>query len=1066
MSQIVDEMPDTPSTVVTGNPFPGLRPFKIEESHLFFGREGQSDEVLLKLSKSRFVGVIGPSGSGKSSFIYCGVLPILYGGFLTDASPNWEVVVTRPGAGPIDNLAESLLKSSREYNAADTEDKKIKRTIVSTLLRSSSLGLVEAIQQSRRSEDINYLILVDQFEELFRFKDSTDPGSVDETLAFVNLLMEAINYTDAPIYVGITMRSDFIGDCAQFPELTRKINDSHYLIPQMTREQKRRAVEGPVAVGGAHISPRLVQQLLNDLGDNPDQLPILQHALMRTWSYWTQYKDYEDELLDLKHYEAIGTMTEALSQHANEAYDELDDEQKRICEILFKAITEKRGENFGIRRPTRLNEIAAIADVSEDDVSGVIEKFREQGRSLLTPAYGTPLGSKSMIDISHESLMRIWVRLKNWVDDEADAVQMYQRLAEAAAQYQVGKAGLWRPPDLQLALNWQAKHKPTLVWGQRYHPAFERTMIFLEYSKKEFETEQRIKELEAKRRLQRARSVALVLGGFLVLALLSLVYAIVQQTKAQKAEQEAIAQKNRAVGLQKLADKNAQSAKDEAAAAKIARDQAIAAQKEADIQRIAAENAKKEAEAALVRANIAEADATAQKNAAVKARDAATQSEKQARIAEAAAQKARYVAQAKAMAVKSKELDNDPEQEALIAQQAYLFNNTYGDYAYDNDIYNGLYFALKNQKPEPDPITKNLEGHEKGAARALVTVTKSNRIYSGGSDGRIIRWTYQTDHWVAEVLVSGPDNTPRADYQIYAMDVSPDENWLVAGGASLGDATQNYVELYNLGNMTSPPKRIPGFVQNVEHVEFSPDGKGFYARDNSGHSIRYSDLTSANEVINTKDKINAIALSPDGSKLAGAGDNGVLYIWNLKNNYSVKEAFRNNTISTTGTPVGLTALTYAPDNRHIIIGDDNGQVRSVLEDSTVPAKILSGHRAHIEQIKFNNKGDFFATASWDFTVRLWNWKDLDKQPMVLSDHADWVWSAAFTPDDQQLMVGIHSNNNKAKETIFVWPTQIKAMTGLLCKYVKRNLDKEEWNAFVGSDLTYEKTCSNYPENNK
>src|SRR5882762_11684323 len=565
MSQIVDELPGSPATVGTDNPFPGLRPFKVEESHLFFGREGQSDEVLLKLSKSRFVGVIGPSGSGKSSFIYCGVLPILYGGFLTDASPNWEVVVTRPGAGPIDNLAESLLKTSRDYNYADPEDKKIKRTIVSTLLRSSSLGLVEAIQQSRRSADINYLILVDQFEELFRFKDSTDPGSVDETLAFVNLLMEAVNYPDAPIYIGITMRSDFIGDCAQFPELTRKINDSHYLIPQMTRDQKRRAIEGPVAVGGANVSPRLVQQLLNDLGDNPDQLPILQHALMRTWSYWAQHKDYEGEVLDLKHYEAIGTMSEALSQHANEAFDELDDEQKRICEALFKAITEKRGENFGMRRPTRLNEIAAIADVSEEDVTAVLEKFREPGRSLLTPAYGTPLQSRSMIDISHESLMRIWTRLKNWVDDEAEAVQMYLRLAEAASQYQVGKAGLWRPPDLQLALNWQAKHRPTLVWGQRYHPAFERTMIFLEYSKKEFETEQRIKELEAKRKLQRARVTAIVFGALAGLALIALVYAFVQNGIAR--ENALLAQKN-AIEAQKNADE--------------ANKQKIAAQKSAD----------------------------------------------------------------------------------------------------------------------------------------------------------------------------------------------------------------------------------------------------------------------------------------------------------------------------------------------------------------------------------------------------------------------------------------------------------------------------------------------------
>src|SRR5688572_4962970 len=411
MSQIIDQQ------ISTANPFPGLRPFKIEESHLFFGREGQSDEVLLKLSKHRFVGVIGPSGSGKSSFIYCGVMPILYGGFLTDASPDWEVVVTRPGAGPIDNLAESLLKNNPEYTSSDSEEKKIKRTIFSTLLRSSSLGLVEAIEQTRKDADVNYLVLVDQFEELFRFKESHDANSVNETLAFVNLLMEAVNYPDTPIYVAITMRSDFIGDCAQFPELTRKINDSHYLIPQLTRDQKRKAIEGPVAVGGANIAPRLTQQLLNDLGDNPDQLPILQHALMRTWSYWSDYRDVQEESVDLKHYEAIGTMSEALSLHANEAYDELNEDQKRICEMMFKAITEKRGENFGIRRPTKLNEIAAIADVSEEDVIDVIDRFREQGRSLITPAFGTPIKSKSIVDLSHESLMRICVRLKTWVDD-------------------------------------------------------------------------------------------------------------------------------------------------------------------------------------------------------------------------------------------------------------------------------------------------------------------------------------------------------------------------------------------------------------------------------------------------------------------------------------------------------------------------------------------------------------------------------------------------------------------------------------------------------------------------
>lgn len=1056
MPQHVDEK------VSTLNPFPGLRPFKIEESHLFFGREGQSDEVLLKLSKSRFVGVIGPSGSGKSSFIYCGVLPILYGGFLTDASPNWEVVVTRPGAGPIDNLAESLLKNNKEYLDADPEEKKIKRTIFSTLLRSSSLGLVEAVEQSRRSGDVNYLILVDQFEELFRFKDSTDPNSVNETLAFVNLLIEAINYPDSPIYVAITMRSDFIGDCAQFPELTRKINDSHYLIPQLTRDQKRRAIEGPVAVGGAKITPRLVQQLLNDLGDNPDQLPILQHALMRTWSYWSLYRDYEEEQVDLKHYEAIGTMAEALSMHANEAFDELTDDQKRICEVLFKAITEKRGENFGIRRPTRLNEIAAIADCSEEEIIEVIEKFREPGRSLLTPAFGTPMTSKSMIDISHESLMRIWVRLKNWVDDEAEAVQMYIRLAEAASMYQVGKAGLWRPPDLQLALNWQAKHKPTLIWGQRYHPAFERTLVFLEYSKKEFETEQRIKELEQKRKLQRARRTALVLATATVISLLFLIFAFVQMLEAER--QENLAKENlaRAVESEKEAQKQKDLAVEQKRQADIARDAADEARKDAEAQKIIAQENE-------LKAKQQEAEAQRQKGRAIKNEETAKLNEALAKKNEEAALKAeadskrkRYIAQAKAMALKSKDLTSEGELESLLAQQAYLFNTEYQGEQYDNDIYNGLLQALRTND---HPLTRSLIGHELGAARAMVTLAKDDNIYSGGSDGKIIKWRHVNGQWPAEILV---DRINNPDYQVYSLDVSPDESTLVAAGLYTANEQNNFINVYDLKNMATP-KKVYGFSNSVENVHFTPDGKGIYARDNGGRSIKYSDFNTVKEVVKPPVKINSIDLSADGKKLAGAGENGVLYIWDVTRNFAVTEIPLRTTANT-----HLTAVCWHPHSGQLITGDTDGLVRIVSTVSNAVVRNLPGHEGPIEQIKYNHAASFFASASKDKSVRLWNLSNLNEQPIQLKGHGDWVWTIAFTPNDEQLMVGLQSSRQVIKrgeisneESIWAYPTKIPTMANILCSdFIKRNLTKDEWAIFVGDDLPYETTCSNYPANNK
>ncbi len=1044
MSQFIDE-----TIVEINNPFPGLRPFNIDESHLFFGREGQSDEVLLKLSKSRFVGVIGPSGSGKSSFIYCGVMPILYGGFLTDASPNWEVIVTRPGGGPIDNLAEALLKNNPEYIKSEAEEKKIKRTIFSTLLRSSSLGLVEAIEQTRKEADVNYLVLVDQFEELFRFKDSHSANSVNETLAFVNLLMEAVNYPDAPIYIAITMRSDFIGDCAQFPELTRKINDSHYLIPQLTRDQKRNAIEGPVAVGGAKIAPRLVQQLLNDLGDNPDQLPILQHALMRTWSYWSSYRDVAEEAVDLKHYEAIGTMAEALSMHANEAFDELTEDQKYICEILFKAITEKRGENFGIRRPTKLNEIAAIASVSEEDVIAVVDKFREPGRSLLTPAHGINIISKSMVDISHESLMRIWVRLKNWVDDEADAVQMYTRLAEAASMYQVGKAGLWRPPDLQLALNWQAKHKPTLVWGQRYHPAFERTLIFLEYSKKEWETEQRIKEQEQKNKLKRARVFGIVMATATVISILFLVYAIYAKSIADAASNFAKAETARAKGLQK----DAENSRDEATKAKEAaqrdRDAALAAQKAEAVAKLLAQKnevlAKKNAEEAKRNANTARLNADEANRNALEAKRQGEIATKNA----ADAQRQRYLAIAKAMAVKSKEL-TDPEQEALIAQQAYKFNTQYDGYIYDNDIYNGLYAALKNND---DPLTKSLEAHDRGAARTLVTRPSANQIFSGGSDGKIFRWTEENNHWKSEVIVTS------TDYQYYSIAISPDGNWLAAAGLFPSNEANNYVELYNLNDVKAAPKKIRGYAYAIENVNFTPDSKGFYARDNSGKSIKYSDLTTSKEVIKAPVKINAIDLSVDGNKIAGAGENGSLYVWDVQVNFSVKE------IKDLGQH--LTSVTIAPEGRRIVVGDNTGLLKIYDNQTGFVIRTLPGHESSIEEIQFNHAGNFMATASKDKTVRLWNMNSLKEQPIKLSDHRDWVWSVAFTPDDEQLLASVHSSTETVKgveHTIHAWPTKIPRMASILCGVVNRNMDKDEWETYVG-DNKPQQTCADIPENN-
>ncbi len=165
---------------------------------------------------------------------------------------------------------------------------------------------------------------------------------------------------------------------------------------------------------GAQIAEDLVEQLLADVGDDPDQLPIMQHAMMRTWEYWILNRIGEQPI-GLDHYTAIGTMKEALSVHLEEIFADLrDDKSKYTAEKLFKALTDITQENRGTRRPTKLKEIMTLAESREEELIRVIDNFRKPGCAFLMPSASVGLDLDTIIDISHESIMRVWTRLRNW----------------------------------------------------------------------------------------------------------------------------------------------------------------------------------------------------------------------------------------------------------------------------------------------------------------------------------------------------------------------------------------------------------------------------------------------------------------------------------------------------------------------------------------------------------------------------------------------------------------------------------------------------------------------------
>jgi uncharacterized RDD family membrane protein YckC len=394
--------------------------------------------------------------------------------------------------------------------------------IVETYLNQSAKGIVDAFRKARLPEGTNLLVVADQFEELFRYQkletaDGQNSATQENAIAFVNLLLAAAVEPDCPIYVVITMRSDFLGDCAQFYGLPEAINRAQYLVPRMTREERRASIAGPIGVCDAEITPVLLTRLVNDVGDNPDQLSILQHALHRTWACWESHG--AQGALDLDHYAEIGTMTEALNQDANEAFDLLKTPERiKACEKLFKALTDLGTDSRGIRRPLKLAKLGEIAAPNGDneEIKSIIEVFRDPSRAFLMPPVPEPLEPETVIDISHESLMRVWKRLRTWAEEEANSARQYRRLYDTAALEKIGKARLWRDPDLQLALDWKEEEAPTRAWADLYGGDFESAMAFLERSRAERDHE--LAEMLFLRRWRRWRWLVL----FVVIAGISL----------------------------------------------------------------------------------------------------------------------------------------------------------------------------------------------------------------------------------------------------------------------------------------------------------------------------------------------------------------------------------------------------------------------------------------------------------------------------------------------------------------------------------------------------------------
>ncbi len=498
-------------------PYPGLRAYLTRERDWYFGREEHVDAMLSRLEESRFLAVVGSSGSGKSSLVFAGLIPALIEGQLAgsrhdaDGRPApWSIICFNPGNDPLAELAAAIVQ------AAPKKDDPHLAGYVRAALESGG-GLVEALKVAGVIDpERETLVYADQFEELFRFGEKASRAAQENALRFARLFVDAAEQTEVRLHILLSMRSEFIGQCEAFPGLPEIVSRSQFLAPRLSRKQLERSLSCPAAAVGWKVAADALTAVLNDCGNSPDQLPLAQHILRRMWKRAALAHRRE---LTLEDYNTEGGVRKSIAEHGKDILNELPQPAgTEVTRILFMALCEQREDGPLVRRLSTRAEIEAIAGANSALVPKVIAVFASDDPGFIQEDDG-------WLDVRHEAVLRQWPLISEWRSLEGESETWLHELSQAAKDYgeESDKMELWHGNDLREAEIWFAREKPSEAWAIRHSVKnWEASVRFLELSRQtaaDLEEEKKRDAIKIRRAKERRQNLLLTATGGTALAL-------------------------------------------------------------------------------------------------------------------------------------------------------------------------------------------------------------------------------------------------------------------------------------------------------------------------------------------------------------------------------------------------------------------------------------------------------------------------------------------------------------------------------------------------------------------
>ncbi|BAY48303.1 WD-40 repeat-containing protein [Scytonema sp. HK-05] len=1019
----VTTQPET--EVIPPNPYQGLSAFGEEDAAFFFGRETFVNGLVQAVQKQPLVAVIGPSGSGKSSVVLAGLISQLR------EQGSWLIESFRPGNQPFYQLASALV-SQLEPKMGDTQQLREAAGLAADM-QQGKVTLQQVVSRiTERNPDKRLLLFADQFEELYTLCQVKE-----EQERFADTLLEAIHQKSLTLV--FTLRADFYGYVLSYRPLRDALHEfTPQLLSSMNQEELQAAIQQPAQKLEVQLEDGLTQRILDDVGQEPGNLPLLEFALTRLW------EKQENRELTHQAYDEIGGVKKAIANHAEQIYQQLSEAQQKQAQRIFLQLVRPGEGTEDTRR------LATRAEVGQDNWGLVSYLAGYQARLVVTGRHE----QEDTVEVVHEALIREWGTLREWINANRQFRVWQERLKVALREWKNSNhdsGALLRGVPLTVAEDWLHKRADEMTQEER---------DFIQAS-----AQQRDKE---KQELERSRRLAIiVLGSFSVVALSLAGIAGVGWWSA------AISQIN---SLTNTSDALLNSNGREAVKT------SLKAVVQMEGTPWVGANTRTQVELGLMHTvhNVAAPNTLGghakQVNGVSFSPDgkmlASASADNTVKLWDTSTGKQIKTLTGHTNSVNGVSFSPDGKMLASTSgdNTVKLWDTSTGKQiktltGHTNSV-NGVSFSPDGKmlaSTSGDNTVRLWDTSTRNQIKTLTGHTNSVNGVSFSPDGKMLAsasrdntvrlWDTSTGNQIktltghtnsvngvsfspdGKMLASASrDNTAKlwdtsTGKQIKTLKGHTNWVWGVSfspDGKMLASASTDYtVKLWDT-SIGKQIKTLSGHTNWVNGVSFSPDGKMLASASgddtvSGDNTVKLWDTSTDNQIKILKEHtkwVYRVSFSPDGKMLASASGDKTVKLWDTSTGNQIK-TLKGHTNSVNG-------VSFSPDGKMLASASTDNTVK--LWDTSIgnQIKTLKGHTKQVYGVSFSPDGKMLASASTDNTVKLWD-TSTGKQIKTLKGHTNSVNGVSFSPDGKMLASASGDN------TVKLWDTstgnQIKTLKG-------------------------------------